>query len=155
MTAIAPINQNTRAAALELLGGDERTLRDPSLNVLASDDGRGAASWYEDHGPVAKLGAVVTAKDDRALFYELIREVASRMFGAGFTRGQFMVHDARLLARIERDFRVSPVVVGAVAGTASRPGKPSLWAIEVDLQDAIEQLDRALALLATSRAGSL
>jgi hypothetical protein len=149
MTAIAPIDDTTRAAALALLGGDERTLRDPSLNVLVSEDGQGAATWYEDHSPVAKLGAVVTATDDRKLFYEVIREVASRMFGAGFTRGQFMVHDPRLLARIQRDFRVAPIVVGAVAG------KPSVWAVEVDLQDAIAQLDAQLALLAAARAGSL
>ena len=145
MTAIAPINQNNRAAALELLGSDERTLRDPALRVLASDDGRGAATWYEDHSPVAKLGFVATAGDDRKLFYELIREVASRMYGAGFTRGQFFVHDSRLLARIQRDFRVEPVVAGSVAGSAS------LWAVEVDLQDAIAQLDRALAGLGAAR----
>lgn len=140
------------AKVTQLLGLDATSAR-PHRIVLAQegDTVKGAAIWQGEPGGVAQLGDVaLTDANRRDVFYSLIRGVALAMIGEGFTRGTFTLRDPALLARIERDFRVATKVTGREPSNDGS-GLPLTWEITVDLEDAINQLEAALARLAQGR----
>ena len=139
ISSIRPYEPADRAAALALL--DTRALDDDAHRILVSDDVKGLALWVRPQaGDLAYLGPIITTTLDRRLFYELVRACALDAIDVGFKRAYFVMNDARLVARIRRDFTVTVTVY-------ARNGKmqePTSWRIEVDLEDALAQLEAVL-----------
>ena len=129
-----------RAAAASLLGR-EQGIDDPNSRIHVSADGRGVALWTKPADGMAYLGPVVTVPPNRQLFYGLIRACAADMISEGFEHGHFVVKNETLRRLIERDFSVTAEVYGRDGKTQ----QPTSWRIEVDLADAVRQLDVRLA----------
>lgn len=107
---------------------------------------------WPDAGGDALLGAVAVSEAKRwDLFYGLVRAAAAEARALGFGRGSFRVQDGRLLDRLQRDFSIEPWAAGWDPAT----GEPVEWVVEVDLTDALAQLDRALGKLASPRSGTV
>lgn len=137
---IRPYTPTDRAAALALLK-NERAIDDQHHRIHISDDGTGLALWVKPTaGDIAYLGPVLTQTPNRRLFYGLIRACVSEMVGEGFRRAYFVTHDSRLVTRIRRDFTVTVEVYGRNGKTQ----EPVSWRIEVDLADALAQLEVVL-----------
>lgn len=137
----------------QLLGLDALS-RGTHRIVVAEEAGtvKGAALWDGEPGGTAQLGDVATAglmdpANDRTIFYTVIRACALAAIDEGFTLATFNLRDSQLLARIQRDFAVAPTVIGREP-SKDGDGAPRTWEITVDLNDAVEQLDGALARLA-------
>lgn len=137
-SVVRPIRDTDHAAALALLknGVGHRGNR-----IFVSDDGKGAVIWRKPLHGIALLGAVATARPNRRLFYELIRACCQDAISTGLERAEFTVHDRRIVSLIERDFNA----VGVVEGRNGDTQEPASWRFEVDLKDALRQLDEKLA----------
>ncbi|MCH7697566.1 MAG: hypothetical protein IH865_01320 [Chloroflexi bacterium] len=142
MPATRPYETSDRASAIEQLG-DARAVDQVSHRIHAAEDGptAGVAVWVEP-GPGGEpyLGAVKVPGDNRRLFYQLIEACAADAFGRGYEHATFTVHDAQLLSLIRRDFTVE----ATPAGWDPESDLPVQWDIRVELQDALEQLQRVL-----------
>ncbi len=142
MPATRPYETSDRASAIEQLG-DARAVDQVSHRIHTAESGpaAGVAVWVEP-GPGGEpyLGAVKVPSDDRQLFYQLIEACAQDALDRGYQHASFTVHDARLLSLIRRDFTVE----ATPAGWDPESGQPVQWDIRVDLQDALEQLQRVL-----------
>lgn len=142
MPATRPYEPSDRAAAIDGLG-DARAVDQMSHRMVTADAGAaaGIALWIEP-GPGGEplLGEVKLPGDDRRLFYQLIEACAQDALDRGHAHASFTVHDARLLSLIERDFIVEP----RPAAWDPASGAAVSWEIRVDLQDALDQLRRAL-----------
>lgn len=112
---------------------------------VAEEDGRvvAAAVWEQPDAGLCQLGACAVEGDSRVRLYALVRSVVQAATGAGNERGFFRLKDRALLGRLARDFRIEPVAAGW--DPVSREAVE--WTVEVDLADAREQLDSALARL--------
>jgi hypothetical protein len=130
-----------------LLGAEALTDAAGRRIAVAEEGGSviGAAIAQIDGTSEVVLGRVAAPESRRDVFYQLVREIARAGIDAGLDRGWFTVTDPRLLDRIQRDFDVAPELLG------TRDGAPAYWRIEVDLRDALAQLDRAIARI--ERAG--
>ena len=133
--------QSADRAVVASLLGREQGIDDSNSRIHVSADGRGVALWTKPTDGMAYLGPVVTIPPNRQLFYELIRACAADMIGEGFERGYFAVKNETLRRLIERDFSVTAEVYGRDGKTQ----QPTSWRIEVDLADAVRQLDARLA----------
>lgn len=119
------------------------------LRAVVADTGPAAgAATYRLDGPLPRLGHV-DAPGLRAM-YELVLSVAHRMIAAGHTRGDFTISDAALLRQLKTDFTINaqpvafaPLTARDIALGAARI--PVAWRVEVDLADAVTQLEQALA----------
>jgi len=142
MPATRPYEPSDRAAAVDALG-DTRAVDQTSHRIVTAEAGAnaGVAIWIEP-GPGGEphLGEVKLPVDDRRLFYQLIQACAQDALDCGFQHASFTVHNARLLALIERDFIVEPRPAAWDADT----GQALSWDVRVDLRDALAQLRRAL-----------
>ena len=136
-----PYEPADRTAALAL-GIRAAGLDQANHHTFISDDGTGAALWVHPiAGEIAHLGPVVTKPPNRALFYQLVRACALDALDAGFKKAEFEVRNPRLLSIIRRDFTVTVEVYGR----NGRTQQPTSWRIEVDIADALRQLDARLA----------
>ena len=139
--AVRRYTPEDRAAVLALLGTARPTV-EPNHHVHVSPDGAGAAVWIQPAaGELAYLGPVVTNPPNRQLFYELVHACVSEIISEGFQRGYLIVRDHTILRLIQRDFDVTSQVYGRNGATQ----EPTSWRIEVDLADALQQLDARLA----------
>ncbi len=142
MPATRPYKASDRTAAIEELG-DARAVDQTSHRIVTAEAGAaaGIALWIEP-GPGGEpyLGEVKLPRDDRRLFYQLIKACAQNAIDRGFEHASFTVHDARLLSLIQRDFNVElqPAAWDPGSGVAVS------WDIRVGLRDALVQLRRAL-----------
>ncbi len=142
MPATRPYRPTDRASAIAQLG-NARAVDQVSHRIHTAEGGpaAGVAVWVEP-GPGGEpyLGAVKTSSDNRQLFYQLIEACAQDAYDQGYEHATFIVHDAQLLSLIRRDFTVE----ATPAGWDPESGQPVQWDIRVDLQDALEQLQRVL-----------
>ncbi len=142
MPATRPFRPEDRAPAIAQLG-DARAVDQVSHRIHTATGGpaAGVAVWVEP-GPGGEpyLGEVKLPNDDRHLFFQLIEACARDAIERGYQHATFTVHDARLLSLIQRTFTVEAIP----AGWDPESGQPVQWDIRVDLQDALEQLQRVL-----------
>ena len=142
MPATRPYEPSDRAAAIDALG-DARAIDQASHRVVTAEAGAaaGIALWIEP-GPGGEphLGEVKLPGDDQRLFYQLIEACAQDALDRGYEHASFTVHDAGLLALIERDFIVEPQPSAWDAAS----GRAVSWEVRVELRDALAQLRRAL-----------
>ena len=146
-----PYRHSDREHVVALLA-DGRAVDTPGLRVQVAEEAGavvGAAVYRvsEGGGQDARLGAVVAADDSRIRMYALVRACALDAMREGHTHGSFTVRDRRLLDRLRRDFRVDPKPSAWEPSATTEPGAPVEWTVEVDLADAVGQLDAALARL--------
>lgn len=145
--ATRPVTDAERGRAAAVLG-DARALASPRSHAHVAEEGpgRGVALWLEPPpgGEEGCLGTVlVPPGPSPRLFYDLALACARDALSRGVRRGYFTLKDAALLARIQRDFEVEP----QAAGWEPVTGRPVAWEIHVDVEDAVRQLERALARL--------
>ncbi|MGB2695279.1 MAG: hypothetical protein WBD55_08855 [Dehalococcoidia bacterium] len=149
--------QDDRSAVLALLQ-DTRAIDSPSARLQVVDERgvTGAALWVRpDAGADPYLGSVIVTTDDGAGLpdpkgpverwqqaYQLVAGCVEDALTQGFERGHLIIASEALRRHIERDFtfRIEP------AGWDPRTGEPAQWRIDVDLNDALEQLRRAAPL---------
>ena len=142
MPATRPYETSDRASAIEQLG-DARAVDQVSHRIHTAEGGptAGVAVWVEP-GPGGEphLGAVKIPSDNRRLFYQLIEACAQDALDRGYQHASFTVHDAQLLSLIRRNFTVE----ATPGGWDPESGLPVQWDIRVELQDALEQLQKVL-----------
>ena len=142
MPATRPYRPTDRTSAIAQLG-DARAVDQVSHRIHTAEGGPavGVAVWVEP-GPGGEpyLGAVKLPSDNRRLFYQLIEACAQDALDRGYQHASFTVHEAQLLSLIRRDFTVE----ATPAGWDAENGRPVQWDIRVELQDALEQLQRVL-----------
>ena len=155
---IRPYRSEDRARVRELLGVDPVVEAAGGLRVqVAEEVGTGVlgAVVYRlpEGGGDAQLGAVVSALPERwDVFYGLVRATAVDALSAGHKTAVFTVRDRRLLDKIAGDFRVAPEPCGWEPSTTDERGAPVEWQVEVDLVDALAQLDAVLLRLGAGSA---
>ena len=152
LDAVRPLRAGERAQAAQLLGVPEAWL-DHGLRVVVDDAGpaAGVAAWRADQGAVAELGGIVLSAlstGPRDL-YELVRGCAIEALAAGFTLAAFTLYDRALLRRLDRTFTITaePFAFAPLSPEDERMGLPRVpvaWRVEVDLADALAQLDKVL-----------
>lgn len=138
-----PLEDADRPRAATILG-DERALDAPDTHVLVAATGAddGIAVWREPApGEEPELGSVmVPAAAGREQLYQLALACAMDARSRGYARAHFRVLDERLLAQLERDFKIDPQPCGWEPNT----GRAVEWEIEVELEDAIGQLGQVV-----------
>ena len=150
MNQTRPYRESDRQRAAAVLG-DAAFLQAAGSHAHVSESGAddGIAVWREPAGAEEPyLGAVIVpAGAPRQRFYRLVLACAEDAQGRGFTRARFRLKDARLLARLRRDFTVDPRPCGREPNT----GRPVEWEIVVELADALRQLARVLRPFGTAQ----
>lgn len=116
--------------------------RDSKLTVANAGPQAGWARWIDsDNGSLPVLAEIwVPQPTDRKLFYRLIAFTAEWAIERGYKRAWFPIVDLRVLEMVERTFNV----VVRIEAIDTKTGKPSRWSIEVDLADALEQLQAVI-----------
>lgn len=136
---VRPFRDEDRRQVLALLG-DARAIDSASsrLHVALEGGVEGVSLWIRPAaGDTPLLGAVTLKDPDRFdLLYQLAAAACQDAIASGFTRGHFEVQQPALLRRLRRDFTIDPQPSGWHPVT----GQPVQWDVEVDLQDALQQL---------------
>jgi hypothetical protein len=132
--------------AAEKLGLDRRAFNHLHLVVADTGPQDGAATYTI--GDLPRLGAVDAP--DLKTTYELALAAARAALKAGAPSGDFEIHNHQLLRQLQRDFTVVATPISWEPRTESdiERGAPAVathWRIEVDLQDAIRQLENHFA----------
>lgn len=138
---IRPFQESDRTDALDLIG-DARSIDSPGNHTfVAEEDGRlvGFAVWAEE-GTRGYLGGMSVTQTNWPLFFRLAGACCQDAINRGFTRGYFTLKRAALLARVETEFEVTAMP----AGWDPQTGEAVHWEIEVDLENAMQQLARFL-----------
>jgi hypothetical protein len=143
MTDVRPIEDGDRQRAAAVLGG-AAVLATGDTHVIVGPGGAddGIAVWREPApGEEPELGPVIVpaAAGPRRL-YELALACAQDARARGYRRAHVRVLDERLLAQLERDFTID----ARPRGWEPNTGRAVEWEIEVDLDDAVGQLERVL-----------
>jgi len=110
--------------------------------VIKDGDVRGAGVWYhrKARGETVLQYLAVNPPGNWTAFLKLCLACAYDARAAGSTSGRFRVIHPTLLARLQRQFRIEPVVDGVDADS----GEAVSWTITVDVADIIEQLELVL-----------
>ena len=135
---VRPYVSSDRASAIEE-GIPTRILdgRGAELTVATGGPKDGYATWIVlDNGSPPILGGIwVPAPVSRKHFYRLIALGVQSLVDRGYQVGWFYIRDKRVLTMVQKDFDVTVIVEGI-----DEDGEPDSWFVEVDLPDALEQL---------------
>jgi hypothetical protein len=143
---VGPLATADQEAAARLLGLPVEAL--DGMGLVTSKDGaeKGAATWTRDSAGNAKLGAIAMAPGTRLdQMYRLAADAAKSMLATGAKTGTFEIYDAALLRQLQSTFTISaePIAWAPLTPADTHPRKETGWRIEVDLQDAIDQVAKA------------
>lgn len=110
--------------------------------VVDAADVRGVGVWFhrKARGETVLQYIAVNPPGNWTAFLKLCLACAHDARAAGSTVGRFRVIHPTLLARLQRQFRIDPVV----DGIDTRSGEPSSWTVTVDVDDIVAQLELAL-----------
>lgn len=138
---IRPFRESDRTDTLNLVG-DARSIDSPQNHTFVVEEGGrlvGFAVWAEE-GTRGYLGGMGAEETNWPLFFRLAGACCQDAIDRGFTRGYFTLKSAVLLRKVETEFEVTAVPAGWDPST----GEAVHWEIEVDLENAMQQLARFL-----------
>lgn len=143
MVTIRPFEESDRAEALEFVH-DSRAIDSDHQHLYVAEDGGdiiGVGLWKYVGSDEAELSLVTVSRDDRRTFFQLAAACCQGALDAGMSRGTFEIHDASLLALLERTFKITAVPCAWEPMTSLNVARVATqWRVRVDAWDAMAQL---------------
>ena len=144
--------EQDRARVLALLG-DRRAIDSQGRRLHVAETARagivGASVWFpiDTERKTGHLAVATQPPADIGTVYELALAACDDALAAGYAVGAFDVRSPAFLTQLQRHFSI------AARPSAWNPatGLPRQWAVEVDLQDARQQLRQRLATMRSAQ----